>query len=244
MEVKSMENRGKLTGIGVGPGDPELLTIKAVKAILRSDVVVAPGLPCEKSTAYRIACKALPELKDREVIGVRVPMTRDRNILDAAYRKTADLIEGWLREGKQVGFLTMGDVTVYSAYMYVHKLVAADGFRTEIVNGVPSFCAAAARLNTNLAERSEELHIIPASYQIEKSLELPGTKVFMKAGSQMGKIKKLLKERDLDVVVVENCGMENERIYGTIDEVDENTGYYSLAILKDQQKRDQGWQAG
>ncbi len=210
-----------------------MLTLKAVKAIRRSDVIVVPGEDYRASTAYNIARRAVPELESMAVAGVGMPMTKDREILDAGYRKAADLIEAWLLEGKDVGFLTLGDVTIYSTYLYVHRLVGADGFRTEIINGIPSFCAAAARLNTGLAERSEELHIIPASYRIEESLELPGTKVLMKAGSQIEHVRDILKERGLEAATVVNCGMENERIYWSVDEIDGKTGYYSLMIMKD-----------
>lgn len=233
-----MEERGILTGIGVGPGDSELLTLKAIKAIKSSDVIMVPGEDCRESTAYKIARGAVPELEKKMVVGVNMPMTKEREILDMSYRRAADLAEGWLLEGKNVGFLTLGDVTVYSTYMYVHKLVGADGFQTEIVNGIPSFCAAAARMNMDLVERSEQLHIIPASYWIEDGLELPGTKVLMKAGSQIGNVKEILKKRNLDAVMIENCGMENEKIYGSVDEIDEKAGYFSLLIIKDQETRD------
>ena len=77
-----------------------------------------------------------------------MPMTKDRQVLDENYRKTAHQIEAWLDEGKNVGFLTLGDVTIYSTYLYVHRMVTEDGYRTEIINGIPSFCAVASRLNT------------------------------------------------------------------------------------------------
>lgn len=234
-----MEERGILTGIGVGPGDSELLTLKAIKAIRNSDVIMVPGEDYRQSTAYKIARGAVPELEKKMVVGVNMPMTKEREILDMSYRKAADLAEGWLLEGKNVGFLTLGDVTVYSTYMYVHKLVGADGFQTEIVNGIPSFCAAAARMNMDLVERSEQLHIIPASYWIEDGLELPGTKVLMKAGSQIGNVKEILKKRNLDAVMIENCGMQDEKIYASVDEIDENAGYFSLLIIKDQETRDE-----
>ena len=148
---------GKLYGIGVGPGEAELLTLKALRIMRESDVIIVPGTDVEKA---------------------------------------AEVIEVFLREGKQVAFLTLGDVTIYSTYLYVHHRVAEAGYPVEIVNGIPSFCAVAARLNMGLVEKSEMLHIIPASYQIEEALKLPGTKVLMKAGKQMGHVKELLKQAD------------------------------------------------
>ena len=104
-----------------------------------------------------------------------------------------------------------------------------------MVNGIPSFCAAAARLNMGLAERAEELHIIPATYQVEGSLSFPGTKVLMKSGKQMERVKASLKEAGLAVSMVENCGMEGERVYRSLEEIGGESGYYSLIIAKEGQ---------
>ena len=94
---------------------------------------------------------------------------------------------------KNVVFLTLGDPTVYSTYLCVHRRVnLEDGYDARIVSGVTSFCAAAASLSEGLVENSEELHVIPASYQIEDALELSGTKVLMKAGKRCRPVKQFL----------------------------------------------------
>lgn len=223
---------GILYGIGVGPGDPDLMTIKAVKTIRACDIIAVPGEDFRESVAYHIAMGAVNELKDMTVVGMPMPMTKDRRVLDENYRQTASRIERWLDEGKHVGFLTLGDVTIYSTYLYVHRMVTEDGYHTEIVNGIPSFCAAASRLNTGLVERSEELHVIPASYQVEEALKLPGTKILMKAGRQIGRVKEQLKAAKADVVMIENCGMDGEKVYRGVEEMNENAGYYSLMIVR------------
>lgn len=223
---------GILYGIGVGPGEPDLLTIKAVRTIRECDVIAVPGEDYQDSVAYKIALGAVEELREMKVVGMPMPMTKDRQVLDDNYRQIADRIEQWLEEGKRVGFLTLGDVTIYSTYLYVHHMVTADGYQTEIINGIPSFCAVASRLNTGLVERSEELHVIPASYQVEDALKLPGTKVFMKAGRQIRQVKEQLKAAGAQVVMVENCGMDGEKIYRGIEEINEDAGYYSLMIVR------------
>lgn len=223
---------GILYGIGVGPGEPELLTLKAVRTIRECDVIAVPGEDYRECVAYKIALGAVEELGEMKVVGMSMPMTKDRQVLDDNYRQIADRIEQWLEEGRRVGFLTLGDVTIYSTYLYVHQMVTADGYQTEIINGIPSFCAAASRLNTGLVERSEELHVIPASYQVEDALKLPGTKIFMKAGRQLRRVKEQLKEAGAQVVMVENCGMDGEKIYRGIEEINEDAGYYSLMIVR------------
>ena len=88
-------------------------------------------------------------------------------------------------------------------------------------------------MNMGLVEKAEPLHVIPASYQIEEALKLPGTKVLMKAGKKLGEVKEQLLSMGAQGVMIENCGMENEKIYHTIEEIPENAGYYSLTFIKE-----------
>ena len=129
--------------------------------------------------------------------------------------------------------MTLGDTSVYSTYLYVHTKILEMGYEAEIISGITSFCAVAARLNIGLVEKAEELHVIPASYQIEEALKLQGTKVLMKAGTKMGEVKKLLMESGQNVVMIENCGMPGEKIYHSAQEIPEDAGYYSLIIVKE-----------
>ena len=226
---------GTLYGIGIGPGDPELLTLKAVRLIRECGVIAVPGRDPRQSVAYRIAVQAVPEREEQEVFAVEMPMVKDPEILNASFQAAAAALEEKLREGRDVAFLTLGDVTIYSTYLYLYRRLEEKGYRTVMVNGIPSFCAAAARLNMGLAERAEELHIIPATYQVEGSLSFPGTKVLMKAGKQMERVKASLKEAGLAVSMVENCGMEGERVYRSLEEIGGESGYYSLIIAKEGQ---------
>lgn len=224
-----------LTGIGVGPGDPELMTLKAMKKLQACDLLVVPDADKGESTAYKIAVQAYPDLESKPTLVVRMPMTHDRAQWQASHRAAADQIEAQLDQGKHVAFITLGDPTVYATYMYVHKMVADDGYPTEIVSGIPSFCAVAAKLNISLAEGSQMLHIVPSSHGIESALTLPGVKVLMKAGSKMGKVRSQLIQADMDVSMVENCGMPTERVFHSAEEIPEDAGYFSLIIAKDKQ---------
>ena len=136
-------------------------------------------------------------------------------------------------EGHQVVFLTLGDPTIYSTYLYIHKRILELGYEAEIVSGISSFCAVAARLNTGLVEKAEQLHVIPASYQIEDALKLPGTKVLMKAGKQIRKVKEELLRSGAEGMMIENCGMPGEKIYRSAEEIPDHAGYYSLIIIKE-----------
>lgn len=227
---------GTLYGIGVGPGDPELMTLKAVRLIEQCDLVAVPKSGDGEGVAKQIAQKAVSDFDKKELIEVSMPMTRDPQVLEQSHQAAAEQIEGYLKEGKSVAFLTLGDPAIYSTYIYVHKKVQQNGFPVEMVPGVPSFCAVAAKLNVSLAEAAQPLHIIPASYQgVEEGLEWSGPKILMKTGRSMKKVKELLDEKGLmdKAKMVQKCGMEGEEIYQSMRDVDENSSYFSVIVVKE-----------
>ena len=245
--------KGKFYGVGVGPGDPELLTIKAIR-VMKECEVIAIALSKEyierpkiidfneqaeyeaalqACVAYQIALESIPELKEKELLLLPMPMIKDTQKLKLIHEADAIKVMEILKKGKSVAFITLGDPTVYSTVLYVHKHLQDKNYETHLIPGVPSFCSAAARLNIGLVENREELHILPASYEIEQDLRLQGTKILMKTGKQIAKVKQLLRNKNYQVEMVENCGMKNEKIYRTIDDIPETAGYYSLMIIKE-----------
>lgn len=224
--------RGCWFGIGVGSGDPELMTLKAVRIIKECGVIVLPHQNREQCVAYQIAVKAVPELAEKTILCLPMPMTKDQTVLEQSHRQAAERIVEYLDQGVDVASLTLGDTCVYSTCLYIEERLSQMGYQTNLVNGIPSFCAVAARLGIGLVNGREELHIIPASYQIEEALKLPGVKVLMKAGRSIPKVKQLLKERNLECIMVENCGMDGERIYRSVEEIPDDTGYYALFIVR------------
>lgn len=224
---------GKFYGVGVGPGDPELLTIKAIRIMKEADVLAVPGTQKEDSVAYQIAKQAIKEIDTKEIISIHMPMTKDEARLEDSHRKGAEEIIQYLKMGKKVAFLTLGDPTIYSTYIYLHKRIVESGYEAEIISGIPSFCAVAAKLNQGLVEKNEQLHVIPSSYDIEDMIALSGTKVLMKSGKKLSKVIEYLKTKDCQVSMVENCGMENEKICRSLNEIKDDAGYYSLIIVKE-----------
>lgn len=226
----------KLYGIGVGPGDPELMTLKAVRLIEECDYVAVPKSGDGEGVAKQIARQAVKNFDQKQLLEVSMPMTRDPQVLEESHQRAAEQIEACLSVGKSVAFLTLGDPAIYSTYIYVHKRVQQHGFEVEMVPGVPSFCAVAAKLNISLAEGAQPLHVIPASYQgVEEGLEWNGPKVLMKTGRSMKKVKELLSEKGLldSAKMVQKCGMEGEEIYQSMADVDENSSYFSVIVVKD-----------
>ena len=225
--------KGIAYGVGVGPGDPELMTLKAVRLIRENRVIAVPGKVAAEATAYRIAVQAVPELAQKELVPVDMPMIKDRTRIDAEHRKGADLLRSYLDKGENVVFLTLGDPTIYCTFSYIQHYLEAEGYRVELVSGITSFCAAAARLGLPLAEWDEPLHVIPAVHKTEDRLEQDGNYVLMKSASHMKEVKQLLKASGRKVGAVVNCGMPGEAIYRSAEEIPDDAGYFSLIIAKE-----------
>ena len=119
---------------------------------------------------------------------------------------------------------------MYSTYLYIHNRIKKKGLPCEIISGITSFCASAARLGMGLVENKQQLHIIPSSYDVEKELHLPGTKILMKAGKKMGEVKEIMKREQKQFYMVENCGMESEKVYTNVDDVPDETSYFKSRI--------------
>lgn len=237
---------GTLYCVSVGPGDPELMTLKAVRVIRRCQVIAlsadgrAAGLmegkdnheERMKCVAYAIAWGAVPQLDEKEILPLSMPMTKDRQSLKKSHEAAAAAIKTLLEEGKDVAYLTLGDTSVYASCMYPAAILKKDGWPIQMVSGVTSFCAAAARLGETLVSGPEQLHILPSSYGVEEALNLPGVKVLMKSGKELGAVKELLKTRSDEVTAVERCGMEGERIFHSLEELPPDAGYYTTLIVR------------
>jgi len=230
--------KGTLYGVGTGPGDKDDLTIKAINTIKNCDVLAFPSKSKDNCTSYNIIKEILPEIEKKELLFLDFPMVKDQEKLTKAYQYCTDSICYHLNSNKNVAFLTIGDTTVYSTYFYIHTLVEQRGYQAIIINGITSFCAVAAKLGISLALQSEEIHIIPGNYDVQKALSLSGTLVFMKSGSKLQELKeKLSSQKDLyEIKAVTNCGLEGEHIYNNIDEIETDAGYFTVVIVKQKTK--------
>lgn len=252
-------NIGVLYGIGVGPGDPELMTLKAINTIKACDIIAIPAVSKEECYAYSIVQAVLPEIEKKHIMCTPFPMIKDKEKLTISHNKIYCDIVSELEDGKNVAMLTLGDPSVYSTYMYIHKRVMQAGFTAVMISGVPSFCAAAARLGISLGEMRDEIHIIPASYDVRDTMGYGGTCVYMKSGKKLAELIEMLRTTDgsdtktdeeadmclsdvnskggirkkkMTVYGVTNCGMESERVYRGLDELTEAKGYLTIVIVK------------
>ncbi|MBQ2679506.1 MAG: precorrin-2 C(20)-methyltransferase [Firmicutes bacterium] len=222
--------------VGVGPGDPELMTQKAVRLIRENDVIAVPGKVAKESAAYRIALAMIPELENKELVPVHMPMIYDREMIEPEHEKAAKLLESYLDKGKNVVYITLGDPSVYCTFSYIQRILVKDGYSVELVPGVTSFCAAAARLNIPLAEWDESLHILPAAHKTNEDFNQSGTYVLMKSGKNISKVKDIIRHSGRDIYSIENCGMADEKIYGNVDEIPDDAGYFTLIVAKERRE--------
>lgn len=228
-------DKGIFFGVSVGPGDPELLTIKAVRAIEHCNIIATPKTGGEKTLALDIAKNAV-DFAGKEIIELDFLMTRDRELLEKNHSENADKIMAQLAKGKDVAMLNLGDVSIYSTFSYILDLVLEAGYKAELVAGVPSFCAVAAKLQTSLTEMKKSLHIIPAGHDcLEESLDLAGTKILMKTGSGLPRVREELKRRGLyeKASLVQNCGLPNEIVCKNLDTAGDDASYFTTIIVKD-----------
>lgn len=231
-----MQMEGILYGIGTGPGDPALITQKATAVIQSCELILIPAKSLKECYAYRIVKELIPEISQKTIFSMPFPMHKDEEKLSCFYEEMYQKIAVYLKKGQHAAFLTIGDPSVYSTYMYLEKRVKEHGGKTEMISGVPSFCAAAARLGISLGERDEQIHIIPTSYSVRETRQLSGTRIYMKSGKKLDELKQMLQEemqdRVLEIYWITNCGMETETFGSGLDGLQPELGYLTIVIVK------------
>ena len=227
---------GILYGVSVGPGDPELMTLKAVRVLKECPVIATPQTAGEKTLAYDIASQVV-DMSGKELLTLAFLMTRDKEKLTQRHEEIATMISEKLDEGKDVAMVNLGDVSVFATFTYIMDILVAQGYGVEMVPGVTSFCAVASTLKTSLTTMHRPLHILPAA-SLGEVLALEGTKVVMKTGKAMPAVKALLREQGMikETTAVQNCGLPNQVICNSLDEISDDLGYFTTMIIKEKQE--------
>ena len=227
--------KGKFYGIGVGVGDPENITVKATKKLHEVDVIVLPEAKSgEGSTAFNIVKEYVKS--NVEQMFLEFPMIKDVEARKVFRKNNADKISAELEKGKNVAFLTIGDPMTYSTYTYVLEHIA-DDVEVETIAGITSFNSIAARLNVPLMIGDEDLKVVSVNRKtdIHKEIENNDNLVFMKVSRNFEKLKQaLIKTGTIDkVIMVSNCGKENQKVYYDIkDLVEDDIPYFTTMIVK------------
>jgi precorrin-2/cobalt-factor-2 C20-methyltransferase len=233
--------KGKFYGIGVGPGDPELLTLKAYRILNEVDVICIPKSKMERdSVALNIVRPLLKE--EKEIVELHMPMTKDAAVLEQEWQAGAAIIASYLQKGKNVAFITIGDAMLYSTYTYLMARVKAIDPDVEVasVPGITSFAASAAALNVPLAEGEERLAIIPS---IEDPQKLPEVlsqfhnAVLMKVAPHYDEILDVLDRLGIKdkAVFVSRCSTPMQQLEYDLEKLrGTKPDYLSLILVKQQ----------
>ena len=228
-------NLGTFYGVSVGPGDPELLTLKAVRVLAQCPILAVPETKSGGTLALDIAAAAV-DLSGKTILKLPFPMTRKEAETRANHEVQARRIVEQLQAEKDVAMVNLGDVSVFSTFSYLMELVKAAGCPVEMIPGVTSFCAVASRLQTSLTEKDAPLHIIPAGYDgVTDCLTLPGTKVLMKPRKELPPLLKELEAQGLleQSAMVQNCGLPNEAVYPSLQNLENRTtSYFTTIVVK------------
>jgi len=235
-----------LIGIGVGPGDPDLLTVKAVKAIQNADIIMCPASKEDRpSIALSVVSSLIDKSKNQEIVKLIFPMTKDKDVLDATWKKNAKIMAEKVLLGKNVVYLTVGDPYLYSTWIYMHKDLKENYPEMDIsvIPGIVSIFTFAAKVGISIAEGAEKVAIIPSCYDLSSVKEIAKhseTMVFLKDGRYFDQVIKVLKESgfpdDSIFAIGQDLGTENEIIRKlTLGEVNDGTlttKYFSILVVK------------
>ncbi|ETT86311.1 precorrin-2 C(20)-methyltransferase [Viridibacillus sp. FSL R5-0477] len=234
-----MSNFGTLYGLGVGPGDPELITVKAFRVIQESPVIAYPRKrKGSKSYAQRIVDVYIRP-GEKDMLGLVFPMTKDQEILDREWNKAVELVYEKLQEGKDVAFVTEGDPLLYSTFIHMMKLMQELHPEIEIktVPGISSFNGSASRLGIALADGDDHVAIIPATDDydaMKKALEDHDAVVFIKVAKVMDLMIRVLKDLNLfDKASVVTKVTSDEEVIWSMDELeDAELEYLTLMVVR------------
>ena len=211
----------KLYGIGVGVGDPEMLTVKAVRALSESDIILLPRANTKNySTAYEIAKSYLRE--DVEKVFVDFTTVDNDSIREEDRLQYAAVVNRVIEEDKTLSFITIGDPMTLSTFVYVMELLEKD-IEVESIPGITSFASVCSRLNTPLLMGDERMKVVPLhkDSDIEAELDSAENIVFMKISRKLEALKKALNSKGLMdcAVLISNCGKDDEKIFYDLRDV-------------------------
>lgn len=236
----------ELIAVGCGPGDPELLTIKAVKAIQNADIIMCPTSKERKpSIALSIISSIIDKTKNQKIVNLLFPMTKDKEILETTWRKNSKILAESVLSGKNVVYITVGDPYLYSTWIYLHKEITKKypEIKIIVIPGIVSMFTFTSKVGLSLAEGAEKVSVIPSCYDLSQVKEIAknsDTIVFLKDGRYFDQVVELLKESgfsdDSIFAIGQDLDTENEIVKKlTLGEVTKDTltsKYFSILVVK------------
>ena len=255
--MKQGKQQGRLYLVGVGPGDPELMTCKAVQVLERTQVWVVPKARRNGASSALQIASAMVGVADKEVLEVRFPMKKIRleqehdPEVQQGWQEAAQIVLARLEQGEDVAFPTLGDPGLYSTSFYLlntlqEMLQAADQepcqeLPVSIIPGITAMSACSAQLHDPLGLGNDVLSVVPAAFddaRLRDILLISDAVVLMKVFRRLPAVITLLDELGLTdkAVLLERCGMDDQRIYTDIRKAaDKELHYFSTLLIRKKQ---------
>ncbi|MDC0171789.1 precorrin-2 C(20)-methyltransferase [Candidatus Nitrosopelagicus sp.] len=236
----------QLTGIGVGPGDPDLLTVKAVKAIQDADMIMCPASAEDRpSIALSVVDTLIDKSKNQEIVKLIFPMTKDKAILEAHWKENSKIMAEKVLSGKNVVYLTVGDPYLYSTWIYMHREISKKHpeMKITVIPGIVSMFTFASKVGISIAEGAEKVSIIPSCYDLSSVKEIAKNSevlVFLKDGRYFDQVIELVREsgfpEDSIFAIGQDLGTDKEIIrklrLGDVNDDTLTTKYFSILVIK------------
>ncbi len=236
----------ELICVGCGPGDPELLTVKAVNSIKNADVIMCPtskeGKP---SMALSVVSSIVDEANKQQIVNLIFPMTKDKEILENTWKKNARILADSVISGKKVVYLTVGDPYLYSTWIYLHREITKEHpeIKITVIPGIVSMFTFASKVGISLAEGAEKMAVIPSCYDLSRVKEIAkncDTMVFLKDGHYFDQVIKLLREAGFSensvFAIGQDLGTDQEIVrkmtLGEVTNETITTKYFSIMVVK------------
>ncbi|MDH3794868.1 MAG: precorrin-2 C(20)-methyltransferase [Nitrosopumilus sp.] len=235
-----------LIGIGVGPGDVELLTVKAAKAIQNADIIMCPASSKDRpSIALSVVSPIIDKSLNQKIVKLIFPMTKDKDVLEDTWKRNAKIMAETVLTGKNVVYLTVGDPYLYSTWIYMHKDLKENypDIDISVIPGIVSIFTFASKVGVSIAEGAEKVAIIPSCYDLSSVKEIAKhseSMIFLKDGRYFDKVIEVLKESgfpDNSIFAIgQDLGTENEIVrkmtLGEVNDSSLTTKYFSILVIK------------
>lgn len=224
----------QLTVIGVGPGDSELLTVKAVRMIKEADIILVPVKKegSTKSTALDIASTYIEDMdKVQYLYFPMINLEQNKDYVESIFKKHGENINKQLQEGKKIVYLTLGDPMIYCTFTYISEYFE----KVDYIPGIPSFLNGAALSRKPLCIERESMAVVNMTDdedKIKKVFDIHDSIVVMKVCANQKLLKELINQGKRSVTFMSNIGLDNECITEDINYLDEKVPYFTIGIIR------------
>lgn len=251
--MKKQEKKGRLFLVGVGPGDPDLMTYRAVRILEDVAVIVAPKASRHGNSSALATARAQVDMEEKEIMQLHFPM---KKVFSArGGDQDQDVLHGWsmaaeavlirIDQGKDVAFPTIGDPAIYSTAFYLLATLEEmrPGIEVVVIPGISAISACSAAIRSPLGLGDERITVIPAAFDhfdLGQILDQAGTTVLMKVHRRMDRLVELLEEKGLvdSAVLIERCGLPGQNIYNDVrDAAGKDIHYFSTMIIRKKHRK-------